>query len=223
MDERAIRDRLYTAWADIARALGSARRVELLDVLAQGERTVEALARETGLTVNNTSSHLKVLRTARLVETRKDAQFVFYRVADDTVLRVLREIQTLTRRRLHEVDQLARTYIDDRDSLEPVSAVELRRRLKAGDVTLIDVRPEAEFRAGHIAGAISIPLRALERRLARISGDRPVIAYCRGPYCVLAVEAVARLRKRGYHAQRLAGGFPDWKVEGFPIEMGTGG
>jgi ArsR family transcriptional regulator len=221
MDSRTIKDRLYTAWADIAKALGSARRVELLDVLAQGERSVEALARETGLTVNNTSSHLKVLKVARLVETRKDAQFVFYRLADDTVLRVLREIQALTRRRLHEVDQLARTYIDDRDSLEPVGAAELLRRLKAGDVTLIDVRPDIEFSAGHIAGAISIPLGGLERRLARVPRERAVIACCRGPYCVLAVEAVARLRKRGYDARRLAGGFPDWKVKGLPIQIGT--
>jgi rhodanese-related sulfurtransferase len=220
--DRTVKDRLYTAWADIAKALGSARRVELLDVLAQGERTVEALAKETGLTVNNTSSHLKVLKTVRLVETRREAQFVFYRLADDTVLHVMREIQALTRRRLHEVDQLARAHIDDRDSLEPVSAAELRRRLKAGDVTVIDVRPDVEFGAGHIAGAISIPLGGLERRLARVPRGRPVIAYCRGPYCVLAVEAVARLRKRGYQARRLAGGFPDWKVEGLPIQIGTG-
>jgi rhodanese-related sulfurtransferase len=222
MPTRAVTHRLYSAWADIAKALGSSNRVELLDVLAQGERTVEALARETGLTVNNTSSHLKVLKTARLVDTRKEAQFVFYRLADDAIVPVLRGIQTLTRRRLREVDQLARAYIDDRDSLEPVSAAELRRRLKAGTVTLIDVRPDAEFSAGHIAGALSIPLAVLDRRLARVPKDRPVVAYCRGPYCVLSVDAVVKLRRLGYNAQRLADGFPDWKAEGWPIEVGGG-
>jgi rhodanese-related sulfurtransferase/DNA-binding transcriptional ArsR family regulator len=218
---RATKDRLYSAWAEIAKALASPKRIELVDVLAQGERTVDALARETGLTVNNTSSHLSVLKAARLVETRKDAQFVFYRLADDGVVSALREVQTLARRRLLEVDQLARTYIDDRDALEPIDAAELRRRLKSGDVTLIDVRPPAEFEAAHIAGAISVPVGKLERRLAAIPRGRPVIAYCRGPYCVLSVEAVEKLRKRGYRAVRLNGGLPDWKAAGLPVKTGA--
>ncbi len=214
------KDRLYIAWAEIAKTLASPKRIELLDVLAQGERTVDALARETGLTVNNTSSHLSVLKGARLVETRKDAQFVFYRLADDAVIRVLREVQSLARRRQLEVDQLARTYIDDRDALEPIDASELRRRLREGDVTVIDVRPAAEFEAAHIAGAISIPVAELARRLTSISKRRLVVAYCRGPYCVLSVEAVAKLRSRGYRAVRLKDGLPDWKAAGLPVKVG---
>lgn len=214
------RDRLYGAWAEMARALASPKRIELLDVLAQGERTVDALARETKLTVNNTSSHLSVLKGARLVETRKQSQFVFYRLADDTVVRVLRELQSLARRRLLEVDQLARAYVDDRDALEPIDALELRRRLRAGDVTVIDVRPAAEFEAAHIAGASSIPVAELERRLTGIPKSRLVVAYCRGPYCVLSVEAVEKLRKRGYRAVRLREGLPDWKAAGLPVKVG---
>ena len=218
---RAAKDQLYSAWAAVAKALASPKRVELLDVLAQGERTVDALAHETGLTVNNTSSHLAVLKAARLVETRKAAQYVFHRLSDDAVIGVLRDIQSLTRRRHLEVDHLAQTYIDDRDALEPIGMAELRRRLKARDVTLIDVRPEAEFEAAHIAGAISVPLPELGRRLARIPKAQPVIAYCRGPYCVLSVEAVEKLRRRGYRALRLSGGLPDWKAAGLPVKAGA--
>ena len=217
----STKDRLYDAWADIARALASPKRIELLDVLAQGERTVDALARETGLTVNNTSSHLAVLKGARLVETRKEAQFVFHRLADDGIIPLLRSIQALARRRQLEVDQLARAYVDDRDALEPIGATELRRRLKAGDVCVIDVRPAGEFAAAHIAGAISVPLTELERRLARIPKRRLVVAYCRGPYGVLSVQAVEKLRKRGYRAVRLNEGLPDWKAARLPVLTGA--
>jgi rhodanese-related sulfurtransferase len=219
--DRAPTERLYEAWAELAKAFASHRRIQLLDVLAQGERTVEALARETGLTVNNTSSHLSVLKAARLVDTRKDAQYVYHRLADDAAIDVLRAIQSLARRRQLEVDHLARAYIDDRDALEPIGMAELRRRLRSGDVTLIDVRPAGEFEAAHIAGAISVPLGELTRRLAGIPRSRPVVAYCRGPYCVLSVEAVTTLRKRGYRARRLDAGFPDWKAAGFPVVAGA--
>ena len=221
MNTRETKDRFYGAWAASAKALGSPQRLELLDLLAQGERSVEALAREAGLTVTNTSAHLKVLKATGLVDRRKEGQFVYYRLADEAIVPVLRGIQSLTRRRVVAVDQLARAYIDSRDALEPVSAAELRRRLKAGDVTLIDVRPDTEFSAGHIVGAVSIPLGELERRLARIPRNRPIVAYCRGPYCVFSVEAVERLRKRGYQARRLATGFPDWKAAGWPVEAGA--
>lgn len=221
MDSHTAKDRLYDAWASIAKALASAPRLELLDVLAQGERTVEALAREAGLTLNNTSAHLKVLKTARLVESRKTAQFVFYRLADDAVIPVIRGVQTLARRRLADVDALARAYVDGRDSLEPIDMTELRRRLRAGDVTLIDVRPSGEYDAGHIAGAASVPLGELERRLAAIPKRSPVVAYCRGPYCVLSAEAVEKLRRRGYRAVRLADGLPDWKAAGLPVAVGA--
>lgn len=220
MDHRSVKDRLYAAWADTAKALASPKRVELLDLLAQGERTVEALAREAGLTVNNTSSHLTVLKGARLVETRKEAQFVFYRVADDAVIALLLHLQALTRRRLHEVDHLVRTYFEERDALEPVDRAELRRRLKSGDVTVIDVRPAVEYDAGHIAGALSVPLEQLQARMGDLPKDQPVVAYCRGPYCVMAVEAVERLRKRGYDARRFADGLPDWRLAGHPVAKG---
>jgi rhodanese-related sulfurtransferase len=220
VDHRAVKDRLYAAWADTAKAIASPKRVELLDLLAQSERTVEALARETGLTINNTSSHLGVLKAARLVETRKEAQFVFYRLADDAVVALLRDVQAVARRRLHEVDHLARTYLDGRDPLEPVDAAELRRRLRAGEVTVIDVRPALEYEAAHIPGALSVPLETLDARAGELPTDRPVVAYCRGPYCVYAVEAVERLRARGLDARRLADGLPDWRLAGHPVAAG---
>ena len=220
MNHRAVKDRLFAAWADTAKALASPKRVEILDLLAQSERTVDALARETGLTINNTSSHLGVLRTARLVETRKAAQFVFYRLADDAVVALLRAVQALARRRLHEVDHLARTYLDGRDTLEAIDAAELRRRLKSGEVTVIDVRPALEYEAGHIAGALSVPLETLDDRLSALPTNRPIVAYCRGPYCLYAVEAVERLRKRGFNARRLVDGLPDWRLAGHPVLVG---
>ena len=221
MDHRTVKDRLYDAWAETAKALASPKRVELLDLLAQGERTVEALAREAGLTINNTSSHLNLLRAARLVETRREAQFVFYRLADDAVVALLRGVQEVARRRRHEVDYLARTYLDGRDPLEPVDAAELRRRLKAGEVTVIDVRPALEYEVGHIAGALSVPVEQLDARIPDLPKDRPIVAYCRGPYCVYAIEAVERLRERGYDARRLADGVPDWRRAGHPVAVGA--
>ncbi len=221
MDHRTVKDRLYSVWADTAKALASPKRVELLDLLAQGERTVEALAREAALTVNNTSSHLTVLKGARLVESRKEAQFVFYRLADDSVSAFLQHLQAFTRRRLHEVDHLVRTYIEQRDALESVDVPELRRRIKRGDVTVIDVRPAVEYLAGHIPGALSVPLETLSSRLAELPKARPVVAYCRGPYCVMAHDAVERLRTRGYQARRLADGLPAWRLAGHPVTAGA--
>jgi rhodanese-related sulfurtransferase len=217
----ASQDLLFATWAEIAKGLSSPKRIELLDVLAQGERSVEVLADLTKLSVTNTSAHLLALKRARLVETRKEAQFVFYRLADDGVVRVLREIQGLAHRRVREVAHLMRTYVEASDTLEPIDTAELRRRMRLGDVTLIDVRPDAEYRAGHIAGALSVPLGTLAQRLRAIPKRRPVVAYCRGPYCVLAVEAVARLRRRGYTVRRFADGFPGWKADGHPVRTGT--
>lgn len=220
MRHRDVKDSLYATWAETAQALASPKRVELVDILAQSERTVEALAREAGLTVNNTSSHLKVLKAARLVETRKEAQFVFYRLADNAVVSLLDGIQQVARRRRHEVSELADAYLEGRDGLEPVGAPELLRRLKSGDVTLIDVRPALEYDAGHIEGARSVPLSELQNRIREIPKGRPVVAYCRGPYCVLAVEAVEQLRAKGYEAQRFADGLPMWRVAGLPVVDG---
>ena len=223
MSRQNLKQQIYGQVARIGKVVCHGHRLELLEYLAQGERTVEALARETGLTINNTSSHLAVLKAARLVETRKEAQFVFHRLADDSVAGLLREVQLVARRRLHEVDYLARTYFEGRDTLEPVDAAELRRRLKAGEVTVIDVRPALEYEAGHIEGALSVPLGALDERARELPKDRPVVAYCRGPYCVMAVEAVERLRRRGYDARRFAEGVPEWRLAGFPVGAGAAG
>ena len=221
MSLRASNDRLFAAWADIAKGLSSPKRIELLDMLAQGERSVEALAEGAHLRLANASAHLLALKRARLVESRKEAQFVFYRLADDGVVRVLREIQALARDRARAVESVLLDYLESRDTLQPISATELRRRLRSGDVLLIDVRPEAEFRAGHIAGALSVPLEQLGHRLRKIPKDRPLVAYCRGPYCVLAVEAAERLRRRGYAVRCFADGFPGWKADGHPVRTGT--
>jgi len=221
MDRDVSEEALLATWSEIAKALSSPRRIALLDILAQGERSVEVLAELMHLTVTNTSAHLLALKRAQLVETRKQAQFVFYRLTDDGVVRVLREIQGLAHRRVHGVAHVMRIYVEARNTLEPIDTVELRRRMRLGDVTLIDVRPGAEYQAGHIAGALSVPLEELARRLRSIPKHRPIIAYCRGPYCVLAVEAVARLRRRGYHVRRFADGFPGWKADGHPVRTGT--
>jgi rhodanese-related sulfurtransferase/DNA-binding transcriptional ArsR family regulator len=219
--QNTSRDVLFVAWAEIAKGLSSPKRLELLDVLAQGERSVEVLAALTQLSVTNTSAHLLALKRVRLVETRKQAQFVFYRLADDGVVRVLREIQSLAHRRADDVAHVLETFAEETDALEPIGTAELRRRLRSGEVTLIDVRPEAEYHAGHIAGALSVPLETLQRRLRTIPKGQPVVAYCRGPYCVLAVEAVARLRRRGYTVRRFADGFPGWKADGHAVRTGT--
>lgn len=217
----APRDLLLTAWAEIAKGLSSPRRLELVEILAQGERSVDVLADLAHLSVTNASAHLLALKRAGLVESRKQAQFVFYRLADDHVVRLLREIQSLASRRVREVSSVMESFVDATDTLEPISAAELRRRLRSGDITLIDVRPVVEYRAGHIAGALSVPLEKLGQHLRTIPKRRPVVAYCRGPYCVLAVEAGARLRKQGYTVLRFADGFPGWKADGHPVRTGT--
>ncbi|MHB1096773.1 MAG: ArsR/SmtB family transcription factor [Gemmatimonadaceae bacterium] len=215
------RDLLFATWAEIAKGLSSPHRLELLDVLAQGERSVEALAEATKLSVTNTSAHLAALKRARLVSSRKQAQFVYYRLADDGVVLVLREIQALALRRFSDVEGVMHSVIEASDTLEPIDARELRRRMKSGDITLIDVRPAAEYNAGHIAGAMSVPLQSLQQHLKAIPKHRPVVAYCRGPYCVLTVEAVARLNRHGYEVRRFADGFPGWKADGLPVRTGT--
>jgi rhodanese-related sulfurtransferase/DNA-binding CsgD family transcriptional regulator len=218
---REFKDQLNEQFARIGKALASPRRLEILDLLAQGEKPVEVIAEQSALTIKNASAHLRELRNARLVETRKEGTYVFYRLAGKRVFQVLREIQTLARERLAEVDQVARLYLEHRDELEPCDAEELRRRMKDGEVTILDVRPEDEYRAGHIPGAISIPAQELERRMADLPRDREVIAYCRGPYCVYAVEAVESLRKAGLRARRMEEGLPDWKARGLPVEAGA--
>jgi rhodanese-related sulfurtransferase/DNA-binding transcriptional ArsR family regulator len=214
---RATNTPLNEQFARIGAALAAPKRIELVDLLSQGEKTVETLARESATPVKNTSAHLKVLRGARLVDTRRDGTFIYYRLASDAVFRLVRDLEALGQERLAEVEQVARDYLGTRDDMEPVSLSELRRRLREGDITLIDVRPEAEYRAGHIPGALSLPVDQLGRRYREIPKRREVIAYCRGPYCVYSGQAVELLRKRGYRARRMHEGLPDWRSAGYPV------
>jgi rhodanese-related sulfurtransferase len=218
---REFKDQLHEQFARIGKAFSSPRRLEILDLLAQGEKPVEVIAEQTALTIKNASAHLRELRSARLVETRKEGTYVYYRLAGDRVFKVLREIQALARERLAEVDNVARLYLENRAALEPCGAEELRRRMQDGEVTIVDVRPEDEYRAAHLRGAISIPVQELERRIAELPRTQEVIAYCRGPWCAYAAEAVETLRNAGFRARRMEEGLPDWKARGFPVETGA--
>ncbi|MBI5440293.1 MAG: metalloregulator ArsR/SmtB family transcription factor [Deltaproteobacteria bacterium] len=218
MRGREFKDALFAQFAQIGGAFASPKRIEIIDLLAQGERCVDALAREAGLTVANTSRHLQVLKAAYLVASRKEGLQVFYRLADPMVFRGYRALQELSEARLAEVGRLVDHYFGSADGLEPVEKDELLRRARGRDVVVLDVRPPEEYAAGHIAGAVSIPLAELEKRLAELPPRRGVVAYCRGPYCVLAAEAVKLLRKRGVEALRLSVGYPEWREAGFPVE-----
>ena len=211
---------LFAEFASVARALGHPHRLELLEQLAQGERSVEALADRAGLTVANASQHLQQLRRAGLVAGRRDGKYVFYRLSDDEILALLAILQRVAERNSAEVDQILRRYFMARDSLEPVSRDELRQRAHDGTVTILDVRPGDEYALGHLAGAINVPLTELEVRLGELDPGQEVVAYCRGPYCVLSFEAVAALRDRGYKARRLEDGFPEWKAAGLAVQTG---
>jgi rhodanese-related sulfurtransferase/DNA-binding transcriptional ArsR family regulator len=215
---RAFKDALYAQFARVGHAVSSPKRLELLDLLGQGEKTVEVLAEQTATPVKNTSAHLRVLRQARLVETRRDGTYVRYRLADEAVAAFFLALQTLGRDRYAEVREVAESYLERRDTLEPIAPAELRRRLDAGDVTLIDVRPQDEFAAGHIRGALSVPVTELTARLRELPKRKEIVAYCRGQYCVLAVTAVELLRQRGYRARRFIESIPAWRARGYPVE-----
>ena len=221
MSIRNPKQALFAQFATVAKSLGHPHRLELLEQLAQGERTVEILADRTGLSIANTSQHLQQMRRAGLVTNRRDGKFVFYQLADDSVLSLLAALRTIAERNLAEVERVVRSYFDDRDSLEAVSRDELLSRSRAGTVTIIDVRPEDEFALGHLPGAVNIPLRALERRLSELDPSKEIVAYCRGPYCVLSYEAVAALRKRGFTARRLEDGLPEWRAAGLTVVTGA--
>ena len=208
---------LFNQFARVAKALANGYRLELLEYLAQGERSVDALAKVSGLTVANTSQHLQQLRQAGLVATRKEGVNVYYRLNGDDVVALLGKLRDVAEDHLAEVDRLVAAFLTVRDSLEPVPAGELLERAREGLVTVLDVRPPEEYAAGHLPGAVNIPLVELEKRLKEIDPAREVVAYCRGPHCVLAFEAVARLRGRGVQARRLKDGFPEWKQAGLPV------
>ena len=218
---REFKDQLYAQFARIGHALASPKRIELLDLLGQGEKTVETLAEQLATPVKNTSAHLRALRQANLVETRREGTYVYYRLPDDDVYRLLQALEALGHGRLAEVRQVVDLYLDGRDALEPVSLRDLRRLMRDAEVTVVDVRPAEEFRAGHIPGALSIPVPELKRRLREIPKNREVIAYCRGRYCVYSLEAVTLLRKAGYRARRSEEGLPAWKAEGLPVAAGA--
>ena len=209
---------LFDAFASVAQALSSGRRVEIVDVLAQGERSVDEVAHEISQSSANTSQHLQVLARAGLVRTRRDGTRVFYRLADDRVAELWAAVRDVAARHLADVNVLAEDYLGERGAIEQVSAAELERRLTTGDVVILDVRPEAEFRAGHIAGARSAPLQLLDGLLLTLPRRREIVAYCRGPYCVYADDAVRLLRARGLKARRLDVGFPEWRRAGLPVE-----
>ena len=222
MSSLGPKQRVFAGLAEIAQALGHGHRLELLEHLGQGERSVEDLAARAGLTVANTSRHLQLLRRAALVEGRREGKRVFYRLSgEEAVVGLLHALSRVGERNSAEIARVMATYFRARDELEPVSRTELLDRLRAGAVTVLDVRPGDEFLQGHLPGALNIPLAQLERRLAELPPDREVVAYCRGPWCVLSFEAVATLRQRGYQARRLEDGFPEWKVAGLPIGSPT--
>ncbi|SDA90543.1 ArsR/SmtB family transcription factor [Mesorhizobium qingshengii] len=210
---------IFASLAEVAQALGHAHRLELLEHLAQGERSVEGLAARAGLNFANASRHLQILRRARLVEAQRHGKHVLYRLAGDAqVVELMKALGRVGERNVAEVNRVMTDYFHTRDALEAVSREDLVSRLHDGLVTVLDVRSEDEFALGHLPGALNIPLTELERRLAELPANREVIAYCRGPYCVLSFEAVAALRTRGYVVHRLEDGYPEWKAAGLPVE-----
>lgn len=211
---------LFEQFARVGRILASPSRLLLLDLLSQGEKPVETLAEQAKLSVTNTSNHLRELRATSLVRTRRDGQSVLYRLASPSVSALVRTLQDVAHDHLAEVRELVRDYYDDPDALEPVDAVTLRARLEVGDIVVLDVRPEDEYRSGHIPGAFSVPIAELDRRLSEIPPDRQVVAYCRGPYCLYSRQAVERLRGAGFDAVRMVEGVTEWAARGLPVTVG---
>jgi rhodanese-related sulfurtransferase/DNA-binding MarR family transcriptional regulator len=219
MSIRNPKKALYEQFAAVAKALGNPQRLELIEQLAQGPRSVEALARKLGLPVANVSQHLQAMRRAGLVTSERDGKFVNYQLADESVLAAFAAVRCVAERHSAEVERIVRGYFDRRDDMEPVSREELAARMNDGLVTVIDVRPRDEFALGHLPGAINVPLGELEGRLSAFDADREIVAYCRGPWCVLSFEAVAVLRKRGFRARRVEDGLPEWRAAGLPVEL----
>jgi rhodanese-related sulfurtransferase/DNA-binding transcriptional ArsR family regulator len=217
---RDFKDRLYAQFARVGKAVGSPHRIEMLELLAQGERTVDSLATEIGLSLANASQHLQALRQAALVDSRKEGLFVFYRLADPAVFELCSAIRSVAERRLADLERLVQQHFGNRSEPEPVSMRDLLERARSADVIVLDARPANEYQAGHIAGAISVPIDELQDRLRSLPTDKEYVAYCRGPYCVYADRAVELLRKSRRRARRLVEGFPEWRAAGFPIGQG---
>ena len=221
MNGREVKDALYEQFARVGKAVASPRRIELLELLAQGERSVEALVRASGMGLTTTSAHLQVLRAARLVETRREGTRVIYRHAGEAPLRLVAALRELAQAHLAEVDQLVRVYFDARDTLAPIGRKELLAQAERGEVLVLDVRPREEYAAGHIPGVLSIPLDELRDRLGELPTGQDVVAYCRGPYCVLAPQAVELLAAQGVRVRRLEGGLPEWRLAGHAVAVGA--
>jgi rhodanese-related sulfurtransferase/DNA-binding HxlR family transcriptional regulator len=219
MTTNTFKSDLFTQFARVGKALSNSNRLELLEFLAQGERSVEALANVSKLSIANTSQHLQQLRQAGLVTSRKEGLKVFYRLSGDDVISLLDSLRSVAERHLSDVDKLVNTYLTSKDSLDPIPAKELIERVKQDLVTVLDVRPAEEYEAGHVPGAINIPLSQLEQRLEQLDPGQEIVAYCRGPHCILAFSAVEQLRAKGFQARRLENGYPEWKVAGLPTEM----
>jgi rhodanese-related sulfurtransferase/DNA-binding MarR family transcriptional regulator len=222
MADRAAKDALYEGFAEVARALASGRRAEIADLLAQGERPVEQIAAEIGQSVANTSHHLRAMARAGLVTTRRDGTRIYYALASGKVADLWAAVQQVAADHVAGLQTLAEAYLGSREGIEVIGRDELAARLARGEVQVLDVRPAAEYAAGHIAGARSVPLTELRRRLRALPRDAEVVAYCRGPYCVYADEAVRELTRRGLRARRLADGYPQWKQAGLPVAAGEG-
>jgi rhodanese-related sulfurtransferase len=220
MGDRAAKERLFDAFASVAKGLASGRRGEIIDVLAQGPRSVEEIAVEIDQSVANTSHHLRLLAQSGLLRSQRDGTRILYRLAGSSVLQLWRTLRMVAAEQVGEVDRLAEDYLGKREGLEPVMPKDLLRRLKRGEVTVLDVRPTAEFEAGHIVGARSIPIDELSKRLKELRSSQQIVAYCRGPYCVFADDAVRLLRRKGFSASRLQDGFPEWRDAGNPVAVG---
>lgn len=218
MKSREFKNLIYEQFARIAQAFAAPKRLEIIDVLAQGERDVESLSKQVAMSVANTSRHLQILKQTRLVESHREGVRIFYHLADEEVLRCWINLRALAEKRSAEIKEIARIFFEERDALEPVSKDNLLQRMQEEEVIILDVRPVEEYRAGHIAGALSIPVSELKERLNEIPAGREVVAYCRGPYCVMSAEAMIILRESGFRALRFKEGLPEWKNAGLPVD-----
>ena len=218
MSSKDPKSALFTQFAAVAKAVAHPHRLALLEQLAQGERSVEVLADRIRVSTANASQHLQHMRRAGFVAARREGKFIYYSLTDDAVLNLLAAVRRIAEKQLAEVERVVRSYFHDRDSLEPVSRMELVERMRANVVTVLDVRPEDEYALGHLPGAVNIQVRELEKRIAGLDPAREIVAYCRGPYCVLSYEAVAALRARGFNVRRLEDGYPEWRAAGLPVE-----